>query len=236
MRILAPVDGSEHSIEALIAVGRFALPQELVLLHVLAPSYDLMFPKVVPPYHEEIENRRHEEGERLLHRVSAFLPSGVHVARRLEYGDPADVIISVGDEVRAEIVVMGARGLSPVKELLFGSVSHAVVNHISIPILIVSHPLQKLHHVLIAVEGQTDADKIVSFLATRPFKESVEMTVLCVPLPPLEVFGSEAEIKTLEHNAMMRAETLVKDVASRLSTDDHHQAQGIVSVGIPSLV
>ena len=87
MRILVPVDGSEHSREAIRAVGRFASPQEIVLLHVLAPSYDLMFPKVVPPYYEEIENRRHEEGERLLHHVSAFLPPGVHVTRRLEYGD-----------------------------------------------------------------------------------------------------------------------------------------------------
>ncbi len=48
---------------------------------------------------------------------------------RLDSGDPADSILRCIDEENIDCVVMGSRGLSKIKGLFRGSVSHKVANH-----------------------------------------------------------------------------------------------------------
>jgi len=52
-----------------------------------------------------------------------------NVETRLESGDPADRILHCIDDENIDCVVMGSRGLSNVKGLFLGSVSHKVANH-----------------------------------------------------------------------------------------------------------
>ena len=53
-------------------------------------------------------------------------------------GHPAEVILEVAEHsIKADLVVMGSRGLGGFKEMLLGSVSHSVVNHTSTPVLII---------------------------------------------------------------------------------------------------
>lgn len=49
-------------------------------------------------------------------------------------------ILDVAREIDASAIVLGARGLSPVKSALLGSVSHAVAQHADRPVLIVPPP------------------------------------------------------------------------------------------------
>jgi len=51
-----------------------------------------------------------------------------NVNARLESGDPADRILRCVDEENIDCVVMGSRGLSNIKGLFLGSVSHKVAN------------------------------------------------------------------------------------------------------------
>lgn len=48
------------------------------------------------------------------------------VQERVEEGNPANVIIKIAKEVSADMIVMGNRGLSDLKGILVGSVSHKV--------------------------------------------------------------------------------------------------------------
>ena len=50
------------------------------------------------------------------------------VETMIERGDPADEIVRVAKHVEADAIVMGARGLSDLKSLLLGSVSHKVAH------------------------------------------------------------------------------------------------------------
>jgi nucleotide-binding universal stress UspA family protein len=46
------------------------------------------------------------------------------IVKRIEDGDPVDVILDVAKSEKADLIVTGARGLSDLKALVVGSVSH----------------------------------------------------------------------------------------------------------------
>jgi nucleotide-binding universal stress UspA family protein len=55
-------------------------------------------------------------------------------------GDVAGTIGEVAAELDPELIALGTRGLSGIKALLLGSVSHAVVQHADRPVLVVPTP------------------------------------------------------------------------------------------------
>ena len=63
--------------------------------------------------------------------------AGFEAESRTVDGKPWRAICDVADEIEAEPVVLGARGLSRVQSVLLGSVSTAVVQHVRRPVLVV---------------------------------------------------------------------------------------------------
>ena len=75
-----------------------------------------------------------EDGERLLDRVLSLLPKHAGPStKQLRIGSPADVIVLMAEVQNAELIVMGARGLGPIKERLLGSVSHRILTWLLAP-------------------------------------------------------------------------------------------------------
>jgi nucleotide-binding universal stress UspA family protein len=66
----------------------------------------------------------------------ALLNAGVSVETRSTYGDPAEEILRVADEIDAELIVLGGRKRSPLGSFLFGSVSQAVTIDASRPVVV----------------------------------------------------------------------------------------------------
>lgn len=52
-----------------------------------------------------------------------------NIETSVEVGNPADRIIAYAKSNKADLIVMGRRGLSPIKSLLLGSTSHKVSLH-----------------------------------------------------------------------------------------------------------
>jgi nucleotide-binding universal stress UspA family protein len=52
----------------------------------------------------------------------------------------AHAILAVADDVSASAIVLGSRGLTGLKSLLLGSVSHAVLQHADRPVIVVPSP------------------------------------------------------------------------------------------------
>jgi nucleotide-binding universal stress UspA family protein len=51
-----------------------------------------------------------------------------------------ETILAAADETEAKTIVMGTRGLTGLKSLLLGSVSHAVLQHADRPVIVVPSP------------------------------------------------------------------------------------------------
>lgn len=56
-------------------------------------------------------------------------------------GNPGETICAIAQEWKADLIIIGHRGLSGVKELVQGSVSNYVFHHAPCPVLSVQHPI-----------------------------------------------------------------------------------------------
>ncbi len=63
--------------------------------------------------------------------------AGVEGTELREFGHPVDTIVNAAQQINADLVVMGCRGMSGFKSLLLGSVSDGVLHHAHCPVLIV---------------------------------------------------------------------------------------------------
>ncbi|KAK2186266.1 hypothetical protein NP493_207g01011 [Ridgeia piscesae] len=76
--------------------------------------------------------------------VSLLLENGIplsDISTRIERGlKPGRVIVDVIDDVRAELVIMGSRGLGTLRRTILGSVSDYVLHHSNVPVLVVHRP------------------------------------------------------------------------------------------------
>jgi nucleotide-binding universal stress UspA family protein len=175
-----------------------------------------------------------EDGERLLNRVHSLLPLHAGPTRKhLQIGSPAEAIISMAEEQHTDLIVIGARGLGPIKERLLGSVSHRILTLAPCAALIVNGPVKAMKKILLPLEGPTDAEAAICFLQLKPFHEAVELTLMTV-LPSTEPpWPDDAKAAAASTEILEKQAEYVESVAERLRAIGS-QAHGVSVVGTPA--
>jgi nucleotide-binding universal stress UspA family protein len=111
----------------------------LVVLHVERPPLATLGGTTgVPPLPNEYGRQKLEEELKGIQPARA----GIAVAHRLEYGDPATVILKVTQEIGADLIVMCTHGRTGLRRLLMGSVAEQVMRKAPCPVLTVGTPVQ----------------------------------------------------------------------------------------------
>ncbi len=187
MKYLLAVDGSDQSIEATRAFENLSPAESLKLLHVVnvpGVPYPAMGADVAKDLTMAVEKAMMEEGERVLAQAESLLPLHAgSVSPQLERGQPADCMLKIAKDEETDLIVLGARGLGPIREQIFGSISHRMITHAPCPTLVVKGPLRKIQHILIPIQDQDDAESIMAFFKKAPFRLPCAVTVLhVVPL------------------------------------------------------
>ena len=52
------------------------------------------------------------------------------------YGKPGEALCDAADELNADLIVMGTRGLGSVRRTLLGSVSDYLIHHAHVPVMV----------------------------------------------------------------------------------------------------
>jgi nucleotide-binding universal stress UspA family protein len=86
---------------------------------------------------DEVQQQLQEDAKALLDGASAQIPAGVPSETVVASGPPARVVLEQVRRGQHDLVVMGSRGRTRIGAMLLGSVSHNVVHHSHVPVLIV---------------------------------------------------------------------------------------------------
>lgn len=156
-RILVVTDGSEYSQRAIEFFIRFPINKkvEINLLHViplsaaLDPEYiaqtwpmgaEIIQP-VTPDMTKEYDTFLQEEeqkGEHLLNStIRTLKENDIQASSKLLRGDATSEILNYAQEIDADLIVAGSRGLSQIQGWLLGSVSRKLVHYSKSSVLIV---------------------------------------------------------------------------------------------------
>ncbi len=112
--------------------------------------------------------------------ASELLYGGVTTGRVVE-GDPRAEIVAAARDWHADLVVMGARGLSGIARFFLGSVSLAVARHAPCPVLVCKGAPRDVHAVTVALDGSDHARRALDWLIeTLPLTPGLRMRFLGV--------------------------------------------------------
>ena len=155
--VLVPTDGSEYAERAVrfsaqVADRRHEAEVTVLYVHlrvqpisqerasVQVPGEPL---QEIPPLHVETDVEELVHAQEIVDRAVAEIKSlvtspDVTITGRVVVDDRVDEgVLKVADEIKADIIVMGTRGLSTLRGAIMGSVSHALIEKATCPVLIV---------------------------------------------------------------------------------------------------
>ena len=139
-KVLLATDGSEDAALAARAAADLskATGSELHVVHVLPRFPRHAYPGITPQVYSYVLDETYKEARRLLdEEIKRIEDGGRRVAEsHIRRGQFVDEILDLTEEIGAGLILMGSRGLGPVKRLLLGSVAEGVVHHAVCPVLV----------------------------------------------------------------------------------------------------
>lgn len=133
-RVLYATDFSDYAQKITECLGEIPGIKEIIVLHVIDTK------RIA--YGEESESVLIKKAELALQEQKNRLESiGKTVETRVKVGIPSREILRVANEENVSLVVMGARGVSLIKDILLGSVSSDVLRYGKTNLLIMHHKI-----------------------------------------------------------------------------------------------
>jgi nucleotide-binding universal stress UspA family protein len=178
---------SEDMLNALLAIPSIQRAM-VTVLHVVPPQTSS----------DSMTEKWEEGGKTLATAVQSLKIDQSHVSAMLREGDPKDQVLKAADEINADLIIMGSRGLKRLVSILENSVSQYVFQLSSRPMLLVKDDIfvRSINRIAVAVdksESSKQALKMALFLA-RDIKGG-QVTLIHVDSNPkgAEKAGAEAE-------------------------------------------
>lgn len=137
--ILVAYDGSNESEKALVSAIQLTnvMPNaKLEVIHVFnLPVVIFGEAMITPP--ADSNRIEYEHAEAILDKARQTLSGLGRGEAILKQGVTAKTIVSHAHENNCDLIVIGSRGLSAIGEFMLGSVSHHVLKHAKVPVLVV---------------------------------------------------------------------------------------------------
>ena len=228
MRILYATDGSEGALAA----------AELLRHLSLGADDSISVVTVAEDPHSE------EARQVLADAVEALRPCSTPVDTRVRSGKPAVEILDVADELDAEMIALGSRGLGAVARFFLGSVAERVARHAPCAVLVARPVIKGLREAILGLDESKSAAYAADWLRRFPLPPDCEVRVVTAlpryrvgPALGARMPGLAAELDAIQVHQRQEAVRQLKELAQVFQQDgrraasefrERHPAQGLL--------
>jgi nucleotide-binding universal stress UspA family protein len=150
-KILLANSGTGHTEEMLKVLMEIPSikPASVTVLHVVPPQVTS----------EDMTTKWEEGGKLLATAIQSLQLDPNHVNAILRQGDPKTIVCEVADEIDADLIIMGSRGLKRLESILENSVSQYVFQLSARPMLLVKDDIyvKKINKIMVAMDDSEPA-------------------------------------------------------------------------------
>lgn len=210
MRVMVALDGSDHSLVALEYVACLALARDDEVVLVSVAEMDPLSVRAFRRQHgrhlslllQESWAARRAAAERTVEQGQTRLGDWqTPVSQVVRSGQPVKVIAGLVEELGADLLVLGPRGLGQLAALLLGSVTQSLLGLARCPVLVARRPVNPPRRVILAVDGSRHADAAAQALGAFPLAGDATIDVVTIVTPWL----SPDHDRTAEHAVALLA-------------------------------
>ena len=227
MRIICAVDGSEYSHWGLQTLEALAErePEHVTLVHVIDKTACLTAKGKAPSLDKRALAAMQKAGHLILRDAERAAKVALGQARTsprtafrrlLAYGPVAATIAREALRSRADLIMIGSRGLSDIKGFLLGSTSRRVASIAPCSVLVVKEPLSKFGRVTLAIDDSRPSREAAKFLRSHIVGEPSTVTILSSAESPVSDLAarylSASQISALLHPVIEQSTRLVNSM------------------------
>ena len=228
MRVLLGTDGSPDAVRAADWLARFPLPAESQILVV----------SVLPHLGSraaEHENAMHAQARQVVEDARLKLAPGAVDVRLME-GGVRERLLQAAEEWKADLIVLGARGLGGVERALLGSVSLSVARDARCAVMIVKGAAKALQRVVVGLDGSEHSRHALSFMASLPLAADTELLLVGVAetthlprsAPTLVADQLRAFIAEIDEEEKTRKQQILVDAENTINRRGRVQLRSVV--------
>ena len=228
MRVLLGTDGSPDAVRAAEWLARFPLPAESQILVV----------SVLPHLGSraaEHENAMHTQGRQVVGDARVTLARGAVDVRVME-GGVRELLLQTAEEWKADLIVLGARGLSGVERALLGSVSLSVAREAPCAVMIVKGAAKAPQRVVVGLDGSEHSRHALSFMASLPLADDTDLLLVGVAekthfprsAPDLVAGQLRAVIAEIDEEEKTRKQQILVDAEKTINRRGRVQLRSVV--------
>lgn len=170
LNILLADDGSQHAQAAVELLQHISLPPKSRIFVFRAFNSGQI--PMIPEMERSLEQTR-----------ASLANAGFDVETELHLGPPVETILGRAHDQKSALIVLGAKGLRSTVSILLGGVAQNVVEHACCPVLVVRASTQRIHNILLAVDGSPSSTDAARYLGKFPLSSQSDVHIMHV-LPP----------------------------------------------------
>ena len=186
MKVLLAIDGSKYSEMCAKTLRALKVPaQTEVIVMTVVPEHVFLGGLTIHMLrHGDVARRQtrvaqEKKAAELVKVVVEMLQaSGILARSVVRWGKPAEQILNEAGEMRADLVVIGARGTGETQHFPLGSVAHKVMKYADASVLLVRDKYAKVRRVLLATDGSKYSEQVAQFLVDLPLPFTSEVVLV----------------------------------------------------------
>jgi nucleotide-binding universal stress UspA family protein len=231
MKVLVGIDGSEGGWEALRQAAWWITPQRDQLVAYYAPPRVKVAKRGGSP--DDLTERMrlgvaHAVFDEARGRLPGELASGMETI--LGVGDPREELLRAADDYNVDLIVVGARGLGPIRSMFMGSVSQVLARHAHQPVLIARRKADKASdptlRVLVPLDAIPPSRRMNDFLCQLAWPAQCQGRLMHVVE---SLFGGELPEWLLERANYAKDEEVARTYLHEMENTKHRKFDELTS-------